>query len=288
MISELLSEYAVTLVEPVTELEWSLRVSRVAPIAASHIRTGLSTELDASCLLPGDKAMALTPSLWPLSVDSSDLDPASYNLTVLSSDADASILPSGEKATALTKFSWPLSVDSSAPDLASHSLTVLSRDADASILPSGEKATAQTESSWPLSVDSSAPDLASHSLTVLSYEADASILPSGEKVTVLTLYPWPFSVDSSVTFSVTPFLTRNRVTGSFLAPNAMRNGLGFPDSSSFRGNTFNRSSATLASLNSATAWKGSKDCSPIEAYNGRLYIRILTCSCCLIVTSKSP
>jgi hypothetical protein len=67
----------------------------------------LSSEADARTLPSGEKATALTESLWPSSVCFQAPVVASQSRTVLSSEADARTLPSGEKATALTECCGP-------------------------------------------------------------------------------------------------------------------------------------------------------------------------------------
>ena len=121
-------------------------------MAGSQSRTVLSFEADASVLPSGEKAMAVTEPLWPVSVCWWAPVAGLQSRTVLSSEADASVLPSGEKATAVTQPLWPVSVCWWAPVAGSQSRTVLSCEADASVLPSGEKATAVTQPLWPSSV----------------------------------------------------------------------------------------------------------------------------------------
>ena len=83
-------------------------VCRAAPVAASQSRTVLSYgDDDATVLLSGERATALTLSMWPSSVCRAAPVAASQSRTVLSYDADATALPSGEKATALTALCGP-------------------------------------------------------------------------------------------------------------------------------------------------------------------------------------
>jgi hypothetical protein len=94
----------------VTSREWPSSVLRYLPVAASHSRTVLSPDADATSWPSGEKATALTQSEWPSSVLRHLPVAASHSRTVLSPDADATNCPSGEKATALTREEWPSSV----------------------------------------------------------------------------------------------------------------------------------------------------------------------------------
>ena len=82
-------------------LEWPSSVLRHDPVAASHSRTVLSWDADATSWPYGEKATALTTLEWPSSVLRHDPVAASHSRTVSSQDADATSWPSGEKATAV-------------------------------------------------------------------------------------------------------------------------------------------------------------------------------------------
>ncbi|KAF1965829.1 hypothetical protein BU23DRAFT_443005, partial [Bimuria novae-zelandiae CBS 107.79] len=77
------------------------------PVAASHSRTVLSREADATSWPSGEKATALTSPEWPSSVLRHVPVAASHSRTVQLREADATSWPSGEKATALTQLEWP-------------------------------------------------------------------------------------------------------------------------------------------------------------------------------------
>ncbi|PZD23657.1 EST1-DNA-bind domain containing protein [Pyrenophora tritici-repentis] len=174
--------------------KWPSSVLRHVPVTASHSRTVLSLDADATSCPSGEKATALTTLEWPFSVLRHVPVAASHRRTVSSPDADATRCPSGEKATAMTGEEWPSSVLQHVPVAASHSRTVLSPDADATRCPSGEKATIATGEEWPSSMLRHAPVATSHSRTVLSPDADATSSPSGEKATAVTNLEWPLSV----------------------------------------------------------------------------------------------
>ena len=93
--------------------------------------TVLSSEVDARTMPSGEKATALTESLWLSSVCFQIPVVAFQSRTVLSYEVDARTLPSGEKATALTEPLWPSSVCFQVPIVAFQSRTVLSAEADA-------------------------------------------------------------------------------------------------------------------------------------------------------------
>jgi hypothetical protein len=107
----------------VNSLVWDGRnVGRVgrrkggAPRAASQSRTVLSSELDPTSLLSGEKAIELTRSEWPLSGSPCGAPvAASQSRTVLSSEPDAISLPSGEKTTELTDLNSPQAAHRAAP-----------------------------------------------------------------------------------------------------------------------------------------------------------------------------
>jgi hypothetical protein len=61
-----------------------------------------SHEPDTSRVPSGEKATAITESVWSVGVRIDSPVVASQRLTVSSADADASVLLSGDKATAVT------------------------------------------------------------------------------------------------------------------------------------------------------------------------------------------
>ena len=71
-----------------------------APVAVSQSRTVRSHEADATSVPSGEKATALTESVWPWSVCVVAPVAASQSRTVSSLGADATSVPSGEKAIA--------------------------------------------------------------------------------------------------------------------------------------------------------------------------------------------
>jgi hypothetical protein len=131
----------------------------MAPVAASHSRTILSLDADATTLPLGENATEKTQSVCPSSFCGAAPVAASQSRTVSSHDADANTLPSGEKATEQTQPVCPSSFCSPAPVAVSQSRTVLSIDADATTLPAGEKITDQTPSVCPSSFCTAAPAL---------------------------------------------------------------------------------------------------------------------------------
>ena len=88
---------------------WPSSTLRHDPVAASHTRTVLSQEADATSWPSGEKATVLTLPVWPSSTLQHDPLAASHTRTVLSEEADATSWPSGEKAMALTLPVWPSS-----------------------------------------------------------------------------------------------------------------------------------------------------------------------------------
>jgi hypothetical protein len=86
---------------------WPSRALQHNPVAASHNRTVLSPEADATSCPSGEKATSRTTSVWPLRMLRYDPVAASHNRTVPSPEADATSCPSGEKATAWTTSVWP-------------------------------------------------------------------------------------------------------------------------------------------------------------------------------------
>jgi hypothetical protein len=102
-------------------------VLRHVPVDASHNRTVLSLDADATNCPSGEKVTALTPEEWPSSVPRHVPASTSHSRTVLSSDADATSCPFGEKATALTPEEWPSSVLRQASQSASFIDSILTR-----------------------------------------------------------------------------------------------------------------------------------------------------------------
>jgi hypothetical protein len=85
-------------------------VLRHIPVTASHSRTMLSLDANATSCPSSEKATAMTLLEWPSSVLRHVPVAASYSRTVQSSDAEATSCLSGEKATAVTFLEWPSSV----------------------------------------------------------------------------------------------------------------------------------------------------------------------------------
>jgi len=131
---------------PISRARWG------APVSASHTRTVLSYEPDASRRPSCEKATDQTQDVCPSSARWGAPVSVSHTRTVLSSEPDASRRPSCEKATDLTEDVCPSSARWGAPVSASHTRTVLSPEPDASRRPSCEKATDVTQDVCPSSV----------------------------------------------------------------------------------------------------------------------------------------
>jgi hypothetical protein len=105
--------------------EWLSSVLRHVPVAASHSRTVLLRDADATSCPSGKNATALTDLEWPLSVLRQVPVATSYSCTILSRDTNVTSCPSGEKATALTQWEWPSSVLQQASQSSSFMISIL-------------------------------------------------------------------------------------------------------------------------------------------------------------------
>src|SRR5437870_13813774 len=133
------------------------------------------------CLLSGEKAQALTPSVCPRRVTISP-PVLLHTLRVESSDAVTNSKPSGENAQSSTWSKWAKNLCPAFRLDAFQILTVASPELETINAPSGENASAATPRPWPRKMASSVPLAPSHNLKLLSREPQTMYAPSGENV----------------------------------------------------------------------------------------------------------